>query len=430
MHNLDRFSQYSVVAVGLLLSLVTPALAGTTTRVSVGPGGVEGNGASSSPAIAADGRTVVFLSSATNLVPGDTNGVVDLFTYDRQLHTTARLFPSPGGHIAGPAISGNGRYVAFWSDANLVSNDVKYGDIFVHDRQLGQTTRVSVGPGGAAPNSTSYSGASISADGRYVAFSSGATNLVAGLNAHSRQIYRYDRVTRTNQCVSLKPDGTSAVSGSLGFETAISANGRYVLFYGVASDLVAGDTNATTDVFVRDMQERKTVRVSVGSHGIQGNEGACNGERPAISADGRYVAFCSLASNLIANDTNNSTDIFFRDLQLGVTTRVNLGPGNSQSIGQAHSPTISSDGRFVAFYSSAHDLVFGDHALAEEVFIRDRQLQTTQRISIPQGGGDANNFSRYPAISADGSVVTFYSAASNLVAADTNRQHDIFVRSR
>ena len=281
-------------------------------RVSVGAGGIEANDSSFNASISGDGRYVAFLSFASNLIEGDTNGYSDIFVYDRQTNTTQRVSVGVGGIQANDSsyfasISGDGRYVAFQSDAsNLVAGDTnRSNDIFVYDRQTNTTQRVSVGTEGIQANDNSWN-ASISADGRYVAFESSASNLVAGDTNNNTDIFVYDRQTNTTQRVSVGAGGIQADGGSF-FPPSISGDGRYVTFQSDASNLVVGDTNNRVDIFVYDRQTNTTQRVSVGAGGVEGNAPHIN---PSISADGSYVTFESSASNLVPGETNNNSAIF------------------------------------------------------------------------------------------------------------------------
>ena len=209
----------------------------------------------------------------------------------------------------------------------------------------------------------------------------------------------------------------------------LSADGRYVVFGSYATNLVAGDTNGVADVFVRDRVAGTTERVSVSSAGVQGNVNSL--DSTSISPDGRFVAFGSIASTLVAGDTNGGYDVFLRDRQLGTTERVSVQTGGAQALGGSLAGWTSADGRHVAFRSSADNLVAGDTNFSEDVFVRDRVLGVTERVNVGPGGLQANGstFER-PTISADGRFVAFASSASNLVPNDTNGRADIFVRDR
>jgi uncharacterized membrane protein len=424
----------SVAIAGAIVLVSLPCLAYAVPlvlameRVSVDPSGVQGNGASNSCAISADGRYVAFYSAASNLVTGDTNGQSDVFVRDRQTGATTRVSVDSAGTQGNggserPAISSDGRYVAFYSSAsNLVTGDTNgKWDVFIHDRQDGTTTRVSVDTAGAEGNGDSWSSV-ISSDGRYVAFYSVASNLVTGDTNGQPDVFVRDRQSGTTTRVSVDSAGTQGNYGSSG--CAISADGRYVAFFSTANNLVAGDTNNANDVFVHDRQDGTTTRVSVDSSGVQGNGSS---ESPAISADGRFVTFYSDASNLVTGDTNGTWDVFLRDRQSGTTTRVSVDSAGTQSNGMSFSRGISADGRYVTFYSIASNLVTGDTNGKWDVFMRDAQSGTTTRVSVGSAGTQGSGDSKVPAISADGRYVAFESVASNLVTGDTNGQSDVFV---
>jgi Tol biopolymer transport system component len=393
--------------------------------------GAQGNAASGNPAISADGRYVTFESAATNLVAGDTNSMYDIFVRDRTAGVTSRVSKNSAGEEGTlvsyqPSISEDGRYVAFHSYANnLVTGDTNGApDIFVRDRQTGTTTLVSKSSAGVEGDTASFN-PSISADGRYVAFRSVASNLVAGDTNGFEDVFVRDRQTGTTWLISKSSAGVQGEGVSQ--YPSISADGRYVAFDSAATNLVAGDTNGVNDIFVRDRQTGTTTLVSKDSAGVQG-EGTSY--RASISAEGRYVAFHSAATNLVSGDTNGVNDIFVRDRQTGTTTRVSKDSAGMQGDDDSFDPAISAEGRYVTFYSGATDLVSDDTNTATDIFVRDRQTGTTTRVSKNSAGGEVDGSSWAPAISADGRYVTFYSGATNLVAGDTNSNQDVFVRDR
>ncbi|MBK9316760.1 MAG: PD40 domain-containing protein [Acidobacteria bacterium] len=401
----------------------------TTTRISVSSEGVQADGASGVSSLSADGRYVAFESGSTNLVAGDTNGLGGVFVHDRQTGTTTRVSVSSAG-IEGngpsgvPAISSDGRYVAFESDAtNLVVGDTNgLGDVFVHDRQTSTTTRVSVSSAGIEGNGYSQT-AAISSDGRYVTFSSESSNLVAADTNGDYDVFVHDRQTGATTRVSISSAGVEGNGASV--VSTFSGDGRYVAFNSDATNLVTGDTNGMSDVFVHDLQTGMTTRVSVSLMGLEGNGGSYN---PSLSSDGLFVAFSSDASNLVAGDTNGTWDVFVHDRQMGTTTRVSLSSTGMQGNGESgigDHPTISADGRFIVFDSEASNLVGDDTNGVRDVFVHDRQMGTTTRVSLSSTGMQGNGY--YPAMSADGRFVTFTSDA-NLVVDDTNSYPDVFVR--
>jgi Tol biopolymer transport system component len=338
---------------------------------------------------------------------------------------------SANSYCSQASISADGRYVAFSSYAtNLVPNDTNGTyDIYVRDLQVHGTERVSLGSSGQGNGD--HGQPSISADGRYVALISTSTNLVSGDTNGTVDIFVRDRLLGVTERVSV--DSSGAEGNGESWTPSISPDGRYVAFHSFATNLVLGDTNGMVDVFVRDRQLGVTERVSVDSSGAEANEPSSG---VSISADGRYVTFYSSASNLVGGDTNQSVDVFVRDRQLGVTERVSVDSAGGQAIGgdgpfqPVLQASISPDGRFVAFLSFAHNLVSGDTNGKLDIFVRDRQLGLTERVSIDSAEAQANNHSYFPSISASGRHVAFRSAASNLVSGDTNGMWDIYVRDR
>ncbi|HEX9903677.1 MAG TPA: hypothetical protein VGA77_01815, partial [Propylenella sp.] len=269
---------------------------------------------------------------------------------------------------------------------------------------------------------------SISANGRFVAFDSSASNLVAGDANTADDVFVRDRQTGTTELVSVDTGGLDP-GNAPSKHPSISANGRFVAFDSSASNLVAGDANNADDVFVRDRQTGTTELVSVNTGGLEPGNG--RSEHPSISADGRFVAFASRATDLARGMPLVAADnIFVRDLQAGTTEWVSRPNTWGDPRGPSQQPSISADGRFVAFHSLAHDLVAGDTNEAFDVFVHDRLTGLTERVSVRSSGGQANQSSGPSSISADGRRVAFYSLATNLVAGDTNLTGDIFLRDR
>jgi len=325
----------------------------------------------------------------------------------------------------GASISADGRYVAFCGSAsNLVPGDTnRCDDIFVHDRVTGQTTRVSVATGGGQANNQ-CGRAAISADGRYVAFNSYADNLVPGDTNSTCDIFVHDRLAGKTTRVSVATGGDQADGSSAG--SSMSADGRYVAFDSGAENLVPGGTNTEYDVFVHDRVTGQTTRVSVATNSPQAD---AYSHSPSISADGRYVAFQSWADNLVPGDTNWANDIFVHDRVTGQTTRVSVATGGLQADAHSAFTSISADGRYVAFSSDADNLVPGDTNDRGDVFVHDRVTGETTRVSVATGGGQASG-GWSASISANGRYVAFCSEADNLVAGDTNGARDVFVHDR
>jgi Tol biopolymer transport system component len=431
-----------VLLIGVTLIMAGRGVAspGTTTRVSVSTAGNQGNNDSPyHPAISADGRYVAFESYASNLTVdlGNPNSA-HIFLHDRQTGATTMVSVGAGDPSS---VSADGRFVAFDSSAsNLVGTDTDgdgtcdtgcdtndADDVFVHDRLTGTTERVSVDSSGGEANGSSYDSA-VSADWRYVVFNSFASNLVSGDSNNTGDIFVHDRETGTTTRVSVDSAGNQAEASEDGggsYRPAISADGRYVAFDSIASNLVPGDLGGL-DVFVHDRQTGATTRVSVDSAGGQAHGWS---EAPAISADGRYVAFESDAFNLVLGDTNGADDVFVHDRLTGTTERVSVDSAGNQTGGGGDITAISADGRYVAFQSGASDLVPAD-TNGRDVFVHDRQTGVTTRVSVDSAGNQSNGTSWVPAISADGRYVAFVSDASNLVPGDTNGFWDVFVHDR
>jgi Tol biopolymer transport system component len=421
---------------GLLAIALDDAHGQVTERVSVDSTGSDSNSTGGYAAISADGRFVAFLSEADDIVADDRNGSDDVFVRDRQNGTTVRVsVDSTGaeGHDASalsevvmsepPAISADGSVVAFASDfIDLVSGDSNGKiDIFVHDRTTGITSRVSVDSSGAEANGSSFR-PSISADGRFVAFQSYATNLVAGDLNDLSDVFVHDRSTGETTRISVAPDGTEA--NGMSRSAAISADGRFVAFESQAGNLISGDANACADVFLRDLASGTTSLVSVDSAGAQASGPS---SAPSISADGRFVAFASRADDLDAFDLNGCTDVFVHDFVSGATERVSVDSSGRDADRESDWPSISGDGRTVAFESDATSLVSLDGNGMTDVFVHDRETGATTRVSVDSAGLEGDLWSLRPAISADGRFAAFDSAARALVAGDRNHTFDVFV---
>jgi Tol biopolymer transport system component len=330
--------------------------------------------------LSANGRAVAFSSNASDLVPNDTNGVSDVFVRDLTAETTTLVSVNSSGTAGGDGgsvqlrLSANGQFVAFQSYASdLVANDTNgASDVFVRDLAAGITTLASINDAGTGSGNSGSFDPRISADGRFVAFVSIASDLVPNDTNNTSDIFVRDAVTGATALVSVNAAGTASGNGG-SFELQISADGRFVAFSSIASDLVPNDTNGAADIFVRDLIAGTTTLASVDSSAtVSGNGGSSH---PRISADGRFVAFDSTASDLVANDTNGTTDVFVRDLMTGTTTLASRNSasgtsGNNQSLlpTDSVSQVVSPDGRFIAFEGDASDLVLHDANDARDVF--------------------------------------------------------------
>jgi len=431
-----------MVSARLAFAIVVALVAGSvvraqqTTRVSVDGAGAEATGPSSYSWTSADGQVFAFQSAATNLVAGDTNGFPDVFVRDRANGTTTRVSVDSAGTESNglsnqSALSADGTVVAFCSYAsNLVAGDTNgFSDVFVHDLATGATERANVDSSGGEANYNSFDGV-LSSDGRFVAFTSHAWNLVASDTNQWADTFVRDRATGITERVSV--DSAGAESDGPSYGPSFSADGRFVAFQSYATNLVTGDTNAVSDIFVHDRTTGVTERVSVDSSGVQANNW---NNSPAISADGNVVAWVSKATNLVAGDRNHHYDIFVHDRTTGTTdcasvdSAGNEGDGDS-GVNLGHAPALSTDGRLVAFESDATNLVAGDTNGARDVFVHDRASGATERVSVDASGGEGDRASGFDSMTPDGRSVSFTSDATNLVASDTNGFADTFARDR
>lgn len=444
-----RIRSAAALLVGLTLA-GSPAGAGLlitapeTRRVSVSSTGDQGTSHSRDPSLSGTGRYVAFESTASNLVTGDTNGASDVFVHDVARRSTARVSVSSSGveangSSATPTISANGRFVAFRSFAsNLVGSDTNgEPDIFVHDLLLHRTERVSVRHGSGQANASSRSPA-ISADGRYVAFSSSATNLVDGDTNGAEDVFVRDRLARTTTRESVTGAGAQA-DGASGNPT-IAADGTVIAFDSVASNLGAGDTRICfvpgfpfptsrncLDIFARD-RTTGAVEWVTAPRFPSAADWSPESIAPALSGDGRYVAFESGLDNLIPGDTNERTDVYVYDRQAGSLARASVAPGGAQAENSSHAASLSADGRFLAFSSHSILLVPGDTNGKADIFVRDLLLGVTQRASISTLGMQGTGAVQHLSIAGDGRSVAFGSGSPELVLEDTNGSFDVLVR--
>lgn len=416
-----------------LLGAAAPASAstGTTIRVSLSASGEQGDQLSLhvSPALSADGRFIAFYSSASNLVPGDTNGSFDIFVRDLSSGAVELISVSSGGdqgngHSVTPTISRSGRYVAFVSGAsNLVTGDTNGArDVFVRDRSTGTTTRASLtSTGGQSPSHTDD--AVISDDGRYVAFTTLGAFVPGDIEGSWADVYVRDMVAGMTTLASAGTTGQPSngdVFRDSSVNVAMSGDGRFVAFPSDASNLVSDDTNGRTDVFLRDLVAGTTVRVSLSAEGLQANG---NSYDPTITRDGRFIAFASSASNLVAGDDDVTTNVFVRDMGLNTITRIPVRIGNARS-------AITDDGAYLAFATTTVLTPEDTNGLAD-VYLYEVATGAAVRVSMNSSGAQANADSGQPSIAGgDARLIAFASTASNLVDNDTNGTSDVFLSNR
>lgn len=429
---------FGIVGMGVAGQVTASINAGSTTLISRHSDGTQAQYGSGTPSISADGRYVAFMSSADNLVDDDVNQDTDIFVHDRETGQTTLisrdLNMTPAGDSEDPAISADGRYVAFESLADdLVADDTnETTDIFVYDRVLSETTLVTRHSDGTQADDWSML-PTISGDGRFVAFVSNADNLIDE-PVCCMQVYVHDLQTRTTTLVSRHTDGEAGFGDST--YPALSADGHTIAFESGATNLVSeNDTNGGgvlgSDIFIYDRQMEKTTRVSRRTDGVQADSASI---LPDISATGRWVSFRSYASNLVDDDLNDVTDIFVHDRETGETTLVSRHSDGTPADFWSFSNAISDDGRFVVFASLAANLHDDDDDQALDIFLHDRQSGETRLASRHSDGTPGNNPTgaspgvRSVSISADGRIVVFDSAATNLVDNDSNEANDIFAR--
>ena len=430
---------------GNVIEIYVRDLATSTTRLvsNLGPAG-------SSPdvlartSVSADGRYVAFTTGLPDVVPNDTNNANDLFVKDMATGIITCVSTDSSGALgnhgsAYPMITPDGRYVSFASSAsNLVPGDTNGAeDIFLKDTLTGTTRRVSTDSSGAQGNRNSALPAPVSSNGRYVTFTSYADNLVPEDEQDTRpDVFMKDTLTGTTSLVSTTQSGAG---GTNSFYPAMSADGRYVAFNSYES-LLPGDNNVTPDDYIKDTLTGITTLASADSSGVTGANYA-DPNPPAISGDGRYAVFTSNASSVIAGDTNGTTDLFMKDSVTGATTRISTDSGGAQANGPSLAGyAVSGDARYVAFTADATNLAPGDTHATSNVFVKDRATGETRLVSaVPLGsagdlfrastdssGAQSNLWSCYPSISADARYVAFCSGATNLVPGDTNATADIF----
>ena len=458
----------------ILTSAVSVAAAQSVDRVSISSAGLEADNLSSRPSISADGTLIGYYSDATNLVPGDLNGAMDVFLRDTVAGTTEVVSVSSLGVLSNgtssrPAISGDGRFVTFYSDGtNLVPGDTNaIRDVFVRDRLLGTTALVSRAATGVLSNGDS-SRPSISDDGRLVAFRSYASNLVPGDLNQFGDVFLVDRdadqdgiFDELGATTTTLVSRTSTGAGGNGLSSVprISADGTSVVFRSEASNLVVGDTNGRRDIFSYSVASGVVTLLSATPAGVVGNG---DSTRPSISDDGRFVAYFSDSTNLVVPDTNQSCalDLFgqlvcvpasdcfvvdrdtdgngvFDEPGLVSVSKISMGIGGVEANDRSEDPEISGDGRYVAFWTSATNVFAGDTNGVLDAVLHDRDAEgngifdevggtTTVALNRSDAGVLGNGISKRAVVSDHGEVSAFRSDATNLIVGDTNGFYDVY----
>ena len=407
----------------LMVICLLPVILLATERCSVDLSGVQGDDDSKQPSISADGRYTAFASFSSNLVKGFNvyNNANDIYLHDsidnfNMLISAAALpWEQADGNSSDPVISADGRYVVFATGATNLDpeNNCRDGNIFLYG--LGSELEcVSISTNGREGNKKSDQ-PDISADGSYIVFRSAADNLVPGDTNNHTDIFIHKLVGQQTVRVSLGQSGYEYNSDS--YQPSISADGLYVVFVNDGYD------NNPRIIF-RDWKNGKTELISVNSADISGNGWSNN---PSISGNASFVVFDSSSTNLVADDTNNAVDVFIRDRETNTTERISVNSLSVQGNDNSFHGSVSADGRYVVFTSYADNLVADDTNGKTDIFVRDRFRGLTKRISVNSAGEQGNDFSGTPSISDDGKHVVFTSYATNLVPGDTNGKYDVFV---
>jgi Tol biopolymer transport system component len=413
-----------LLVAAVAMAAVEEADAASTSLVSVDATGKAGGGESSwMNAISQDGRFIVF-KSANSLIASDVNGLYDIYVYDRvagkmELVSVDSKGQQGNGDSGGQAaISADGRFVAFESNARNLAPGADLAPkgtrvLYVRDRATGTTMLGGADKNGVLANGLAYH-QSLSADGRYLAFESDATNLIAGRTIKGHQSYVKDLVTGKVEVVSVAADGTLANSAAR--NPYLSGDGRFICFNSDAANLLPGAKPTNRQLYLKDLGTGQLELVSFDYRHPTEGIGA-DGEQCFVSGDGRYTVYRSDATNLVAGDTNGVADIFLYDRTTKTNERVNLSNGGDQMTGSVGlRPTVTNDGRFIAFEYPASG-----------AYVYDRQTKTLEPVSVD--GAGAVHPAQNACISADGSAVAFLTADA-LVPADTNGTYDIYVRDR
>lgn len=422
----------------------SPSIGMISTKVASSGFGEEGSGGSSYSgsltrnAVSDGGGMAVFSSTQTDLVSGDSNAAADIFLKNLTDGSIKRISVDATGaegnalsHEA--TISKNGDYVVFHTDAtNLDGTTSTAGQVYFYDVAGDSLSKISVNSAGVEANAYS-NGLAISDDGRYIAFYSSATNLVDsdsdtvydddtnGLD----DVFLYDRTLSKTTRISTDSSGVQSTGGASNGAVAMSGDGVYVAFSSAATNLVGSDTNSQGDIFIKNTSDQSISRISVQTGGAEASGGGSL--NPDITSDGRYVVFESSATDMVSGDTNSLSDIFRHDTTTNTTVRVSTDISASEaSGGGSYSPTISDDGDYVAFYSSATNLVNGVTS-GTHVYVKQISTGYIRIVDKPVGLETGDGSSTYAKISGDGQTIVFDSSSTNLVPADANAQGDVFM---
>ncbi|MFD7473985.1 TolB family protein [Streptomyces sp. NPDC059837] len=420
-----RRTTLSAAVVAALAGTALPAAAQHSssgpTRASVATDGRQADGASVAPALSANGRYIAFVSSAANLVRGDTNGVADVFVHDLRTGRTQRVAEGPA---TGVALSGDGRDVVLATTAALTKDDDNgLDDIYLYDRRTHRTERISHGHPDSPPRSRLNYSPAISANGRVVAYTTATPDAAPGDTNGRDDVIVLDRRTGRNQLVQYRTDGALGDGDSL--SASLSADGRQVAFETADQLDPNHDWTHARNVYVRDRLKGTTEQISRPTRFVYKESSFGS----SISANGRMFAFSSNVASLVPGDNNKATDVFAFDRKNQTTVRVSTAADGTQANGVSSAASLSGDGRRVAFVSAATNLVPGDTNGLADVFVKDLRTGAIERVSVAADGTEADR----PAVgstSLSDHRMAFSSAATNLVRGDTNDTIDVFTVSR
>jgi len=424
-----------VWSIGGLLAMTSFSISAQIERISVANDGAPASADSYEAAVSDDGNIIAFRSNAADLVADDTNDWTDVFVRDLTAGTTTRVSLQPDSsetpaYSRLPSVSDDGGIVTF--EGRVATSGVTL--TAVYDAATGTVEHllpreVNGGPGTPVKGRLQPA---VSGDGRLVAFHSKATfqgTYPASVrppdddNNVTFDVFVFDIATDPRPPLErLSRDSSGDEGRGDSASATLSDDGSVVVFHSYADDLVADDFNGSTDVFVRFRDTGVTLLGSATPDGVPANGDSL---RPFVSGDGNFVAFRSQASDLVAGDTSGHWDIFVRDLAAGTTQRVSVSSANAEADHDSFEPSVSDDGRFVAFRSMASNLVAGDDNNRGDIFVHDRDTGETALVSAPPGGS-ADGHSFQPGISGSGEWVVFESDATNLVSGDANDARDVF----
>jgi Tol biopolymer transport system component len=403
--------------------------------VSLSKSGKAGDGRSAIPTVSPDGNSVSFYGESSTFVTSDTNGLSDIYIKNLKTGVVTLVSQTVGGVIANgqslfQTFSPDGTKIAFESVAsNLVTGDSNGAyDVIIKDLKTGTLKIASTNEAGTLGNGAS-GGPSFSPDGKSVAFYSSSTNLVANDRNGTDDIFVKNLVTGKVTLVSSDKNGKAG--NDFSNHAVFSPDGKKVMFFSAASNLVANDTNNSSDIFLKDLTTGAIIRVSESKSGAQGNGHSyfpqfSPNSKYVFSKDGSKVLFTSEASNLVAGDTNGVADVFMKNLKTGAITRVSTGTAGKQSNGLSDYAVFSPDGNKVAFESRGSNLAVGDSNSAFDVFVKDLLTGKTEWVTHTPSGVPGNFPSGAPVFSPDGKKLYFSSLAGNLVNNDTNTFYDVF----